>query len=49
MHNVVPRLSATPAAIRSRAPAVGQHNAEVYGELGIDAAGLAKLAEEGVV
>jgi len=47
--NVVPRLSGTPGAIRLPAPALGEHNAEVYGELGIDAEELARLAEEGVV
>lgn len=47
--NVVPRLSGTPGAIRLPAPALGEHNAEVYGELGIDADELARLAEDGVV
>lgn len=47
--NVVPRLSGTPGAIRLPAPALGEHNAEVYGELGIGAAELAHLAEVGVL
>jgi len=35
--------------LRRRAPRVGEHNAEVYGELGLDAADLDKLAADGVV
>jgi crotonobetainyl-CoA:carnitine CoA-transferase CaiB-like acyl-CoA transferase len=36
MHNVVPRLSKTPGAIRRPAPRVGQHNDEIARELGLD-------------
>ena len=49
LQNAVPRLSCTPAVIRRRAPELGEHNAEVYGELGIDAGELARLTEEGIV
>jgi crotonobetainyl-CoA:carnitine CoA-transferase CaiB-like acyl-CoA transferase len=35
--------------IRRRAPRIGEHNDEVYAELGIGADELARLAEEGVV
>jgi crotonobetainyl-CoA:carnitine CoA-transferase CaiB-like acyl-CoA transferase len=49
MHNVVPRLSATPGAIRRPAPTLGQHNQEVFGELGIAPEGLIGLAEQGVI
>ena len=49
LQNVVPRLSGTPGAIRLPAPALGEHNAEVYGELGIEADELARLAEDGVI
>jgi crotonobetainyl-CoA:carnitine CoA-transferase CaiB-like acyl-CoA transferase len=31
------------------APSLGEHNAEVYAELGLDAAGLADLAKKGVI
>jgi len=49
LQNAVPRLSSTPAVIRRPAPGLGEHNAEVYGELGIGAAELERLAEDGVV
>lgn len=44
--NVVPRLSRTPGAIRSPAPGLGEHNAEVYAELGLD---VAELERDGVI
>ena len=34
MHNVIPRLSATPGRLRRPAPALGEHTAEVLAELG---------------
>ena len=49
LHSVVPRLSRTPGAIRRPAPALGEHNAEVYGELGVSAAELEELGAAGVV
>jgi crotonobetainyl-CoA:carnitine CoA-transferase CaiB-like acyl-CoA transferase len=33
MQNVAPRLSASPSSIRTPAPDLGQHNAQVYGDL----------------
>lgn len=45
-----PKLSQTPSSIRSPAPTeVGQHNAEVYAELGYDAEGLAELRKAGAI
>jgi crotonobetainyl-CoA:carnitine CoA-transferase CaiB-like acyl-CoA transferase len=35
--------------IRRRAPRIGEHNGEIYGELGLDAADLEKLAAERVI
>jgi crotonobetainyl-CoA:carnitine CoA-transferase CaiB-like acyl-CoA transferase len=43
------KLSPEPMRIRRRAPRVGEHNAEVWGELGVDAAELTRLAAEGVL
>lgn len=51
MQNAFPKLSETPSGIRSPAPSqVGQHNAEVYGQLlGIDAARLAQMTADGII
>lgn len=49
MHNVTPRLSKTPGAIRTAAPTLGQHNAEVYGELGLGSDAQAKLKDSGII
>ena len=49
MHNVVPRLSATPGALRRPAPKFGEHTAEILARVGIAAADLARLLSEGIV
>jgi formyl-CoA transferase len=50
MPGVVPRLSATPGAIRSSGPALGAHNGEVFGEwLGLSEAEQARLRQNGVM
>jgi crotonobetainyl-CoA:carnitine CoA-transferase CaiB-like acyl-CoA transferase len=49
MHCVVPRLSATPGAIRLPAPALGEHNDEVLALAGCDEAMRAQLRADGVV
>jgi benzylsuccinate CoA-transferase BbsE subunit len=43
------QLRGTPAQLRRPAPLLGEHNAEVFGEIGIDAGALGELAGEGVV
>ena len=49
MHNVVPRLSTTPGALRRPAPKLGEHTAEILARVGIAAADLARLRTEGIV
>jgi crotonobetainyl-CoA:carnitine CoA-transferase CaiB-like acyl-CoA transferase len=41
MHNIVPRLSATPGVWRLPAPDIGQHTHEVLAEAGLDEAAIA--------
>jgi crotonobetainyl-CoA:carnitine CoA-transferase CaiB-like acyl-CoA transferase len=46
----VPRFSATPGAVSHLGPRLGEHNAEVYGELlGLDRGRLAELHEQEVI
>jgi crotonobetainyl-CoA:carnitine CoA-transferase CaiB-like acyl-CoA transferase len=47
MHDIVPRLSATPGVWRRPAPALGEHTDAVLGEAGLDADAIARLREEG--
>ncbi len=49
MHNVVPRLSRTPGAIRTPAPRLGEHTREVLATLGCDQGQLDALASRGVI
>ncbi len=43
------RFSATPWTLRRPAPCLGQHNAEVYGELGITGKELEQLRQEKII
>lgn len=49
MHQVFPRLSETPGAIRTPAPSLGQHVGEVLNLLGINEVERESLAERGII
>jgi crotonobetainyl-CoA:carnitine CoA-transferase CaiB-like acyl-CoA transferase len=49
MHNVTPRLSGTPGAIRSPAPKLGEHTAAILEQLGVTPQALAALKASGIV
>lgn len=48
MHNVVPRMSATPGGFHRQAPSIGQHNAELLEPL-LERAEFDRLVDEGVI
>jgi crotonobetainyl-CoA:carnitine CoA-transferase CaiB-like acyl-CoA transferase len=49
MHTIIPRLGDTPGRLRRPAPEIGEHTAEILGQLGVGAAELDALAKEGIV
>jgi crotonobetainyl-CoA:carnitine CoA-transferase CaiB-like acyl-CoA transferase len=49
MHNVIPRLAATPGKLRNPAPRLGQHTAEILAAIGCDAARIAALSAGGII
>ena len=46
---VVPKFSHTPGAVRRGGPTLGEHNQQVYAEIGLSADELAALEERGVI
>ena len=49
MHAAVPRMSGTPAQIRTEAPDVGEHNASIYGEIGLSNLEMLTLKADGII
>jgi crotonobetainyl-CoA:carnitine CoA-transferase CaiB-like acyl-CoA transferase len=49
MHNIIPRLSDTPGRLRRPAPQIGEHTAEILGQLGIEPGRLEQMAAEGII
>ena len=49
MHAVVPRLSASPGALRRPAPELGEHTAELLGRLGVDGAAQQDLSRRKII
>ena len=49
MHNIIPRLSETPGRLRTPAPEIGEHTAEIWASSASAAAELEVLAKEGII
>ena len=49
LSRAVPRLSATPGVMRTPAPKLGEHSAEILGRVGVGPVDLAKLRSQGIV
>jgi crotonobetainyl-CoA:carnitine CoA-transferase CaiB-like acyl-CoA transferase len=46
---IVPKLGTTPGNVTRSAPMLGQHTAEILGELGIDAEQQADWRQRGII
>ena len=46
---VIPKFSQTPGEVRRGGPSLGEHNAEVYAEIGLSPEEIAALEQEGVI
>ncbi len=49
MHAIVPRLSGTPGPLRYPAPAVGQHNREIFSRIGYSEERIGALTQKGII
>ena len=49
MHAVVPRLDGSPGGLRTPAPAIGEHNDEIYARIGYTGERLQALKDQGVI
>jgi crotonobetainyl-CoA:carnitine CoA-transferase CaiB-like acyl-CoA transferase len=49
MHAVVPRMSGSPGGLRNPAPAVGEHNDEIYARIGYPRERIQALAKKDVI
>src|SRR5262245_9037037 len=49
MHAVVPKLSGTPGRLRHAAPAIGQHNREIFSRIGYSDERITALVQKGVI
>jgi crotonobetainyl-CoA:carnitine CoA-transferase CaiB-like acyl-CoA transferase len=49
MQNTLFRLSETPGDVKWSGPTIGEHNEEVYGDLGIGKQELAELSGKGIL
>src|SRR5207247_7454954 len=49
MHAPVPRLGRTPGVLRTPAPAVGQHNDEIFARIGYSVERRAELRQRGLI